>query len=78
MNVKLENKRFLSIDEIYAFIVTEDGGEGILGFRSGNTWIPMIGADTAQVEQLKPIADVICKQLGESYEIRYFKRTHAN
>jgi hypothetical protein len=75
MNVQRPDKRFESIDELYAFIMEEDGGEGILGFRdrNGMMW-PMIGADLARVESLKPLADRIAKAKGKPYEIRYFKR----
>lgn len=72
MNVKLENKRFLKINEIYAFIATEDGGEGIVGAKMPGTdlMLPFIGADLERVESLKKIADA----LGIKYEIVYFKR----
>jgi len=77
-NKKLENERFLSIDFLYAFVVTEGAdegkGEGVLGFMTKTGMSPMIGADMERVESLKPIADDIAKQAGVKYEIRKFKR----
>lgn len=71
MSNKLANGRFLSIDEMFVFIVTEDGGEGIMGMRTpGGEWMPFIGADLARVDSLKVIAD----KIGIPYEIRYFKK----
>lgn len=69
MNQKLPNKRFLKIEEIYAFIAEDGAGEGIMGFTTPDgRSIPMIGADLERVNQLKPIADAA----GVPYEIRYF------
>jgi len=46
-NKKLENERFLSIDFLYAFVVTEGAdegkGEGVLGFMTKTGMSPMIG-----------------------------------
>lgn len=63
------------ITELYAFVATDpDGSEGIMAFRSGDHWMPMIGADLARVESLRPLADRIAKATGQQYEIRYFTR----
>lgn len=46
------------IEEMYAF-VTEDSGpddEGIVGMSTESGWMPLVGADMARVESLKPIA----------------------
>ena len=73
MNEKLTSGRFRSIDEIYAFIVIQSDGEGILGMKmSNNEWMPFIGADLERVEQLKKLADQF--GLSHTYEIRYFRR----
>ena len=74
MNVKLPNKRYLAITEIYAFVALQQDGEGIMAFAGINgMMIPMIGADIERVESLKPIADEISATTGIKYEIRYFK-----
>lgn len=74
MNVKLSNKRYLAITEIYAFIVDEGEGEGVMGFgTSATNMMPMIGADLGMVERLRPLADQIAKTKGIKYEVRYFK-----
>ena len=74
MNVKLENKRYLAITELYAFVAVQEDGEGIMGFGTPDgTMLPMIGADLERVEALKPIAEAMSKAKGIKYEIRYFK-----
>lgn len=70
MNMKLENKKFLRITELYAFVAIAEDGEGLMGGMAPNgQWFPFIGADLERVEQLKSIAD----KVGVPYEIRYFK-----
>lgn len=78
MNKKLPNKRFLHIDELYAFIVTEGAregpGEGILGALMPNgEWMPFVFADVTMAERLKPWADKLAKEKNIKYEIRRFK-----
>lgn len=73
-NVKLSNKRFLAIEELYAFVAMEKDGEGILGMlMPNNQWIPFIGADMERVNQLRPFAEKIAEVKGIKYEVRKFK-----
>ncbi len=73
MNTKLKNGQYLRIVELYAFVAKDkDGHEGIMGFKNGDQWFPMIGADIDRVDSLIPIADKISAVTGQQYEIRYF------
>lgn len=74
MNKKQSNSKFLKIDELYAFIAVDKDGEGVMAFKEGGIWIPMIGADMERVDSLKPFADHLSKKSGIPYEIRRFKR----
>lgn len=47
----------LRIDEMYAFVSQDDDGEGIVGFKTPDGWMPMVAADMARVESLKPMAE---------------------
>ena len=51
------------VDAIYAFISTDEGpeDEGIVAMKVDNTWLPMVGADEARMESLKPIARGIAR-----------------
>lgn len=51
------------IETIYAFISTEEGpnDEGVVAFKVGNTWMPLVGADMKRIDSLRPIA----KQIAE-------------
>lgn len=45
------------IDTLFAFIaVDDDGSEGVMAFMSPEGWMPMVGADEARINSLKPIA----------------------
>ena len=63
----------LKIDEMFAFVAIEDDGEGLCAFKSGDHWLPMVGADMKRVEQLRPIAQDIARMTGQ--EIRLIKFT---
>lgn len=53
------------IDEMFAWIVTEpDGGEGIPALHTASGALPMVGADRARVESLRPHAQGVAAQLG--------------
>lgn len=44
------------VNEMYCFVAENDQGEGIMGFRSHQGWVPMVGMDMARVKALYPIA----------------------
>ena len=52
----------LSIDKLYAYIAVDDEGEGITSFITEMGPTPMIGADQARVDSLKPMAQMIANQ----------------
>jgi len=64
------------ITEMFAFVAEdkEPDDEGIMAMRlPDGTWAPMVGADTARVRSLKPIAEAIKEQTGRPYKILRFK-----
>lgn len=63
------------IDEMYAFILVDpaDDTEGVPAFTGPNGMaMPMMGADLARVEALKPIAQQFATTLGVSIEVCRF------
>ena len=68
------------ITEMYAFIVEDSGpeDEGVIGIQSppgddGKTiWLPLVGADMARVESLRPIARGIGRQVGKKVTLVHF------
>lgn len=69
----------LKIDEMYAFIATEDDGqEGICAFQSQpGVWLPMVGADLKRVDSLRPMAKAIAKATGKRIEVcKFTNREH--
>ena len=67
------------VTELYAFIAVEGddpNDEGIMAFTGRDGIImPMIGADMARVEALKPIAKSAAAAAGCSYKILTFTLT---
>lgn len=66
------------IDEMYAFIVIDDdGSEGIPATKKGDWWFPLVGADMARVNSLRPVARELARKLGKSVElVRFTTREH--
>jgi hypothetical protein len=66
------------IERLFAFVSVDDGSgdEGIIAFldQTTGTMMPMIGADIARVDSLKPIAEQIKAAMGVNYRIEYFER----
>lgn len=62
------------IDEMYAFVVEDSGpdDEGIIGMNTKGGWMPLVGADMARIESLRPIARNIAYQLGKPVKLLHF------
>lgn len=54
----------LRIDEVYCFIAEDNGDEGIAGLHTRNGLMPMIGADKARVDALRPMAEELSRATG--------------
>lgn len=53
------------ITELFAWVCTEpDGGEGIPAANLGGLPMPLIGADRARIESLRPHAMTVAHDLG--------------
>jgi hypothetical protein len=69
----------LHIDQIFAFIVRDkDGTEGVCGWLNPATglWVPLIGADLARVEAVRPIAADLAKALKTPITLAFFSTRH--
>ncbi len=67
------------IEEMYAFVVEDTGpdDEGVVAIQSerggsGVVWLPLVGADMARVESLKPLARGIGDQIGKKVKLIHF------
>jgi len=62
------------IEEMFAFVAEDSGpeDEGLVGTNTGDGWMPLIGADMARVESLKPIARGIAEATGKKIKIIHF------
>ena len=60
------------ITRMFAFVVADkdENDEGVVGFRDFNgQWLPLVGADMARIQSLKPLADKISHETGKPYKI---------
>lgn len=62
----------LKIEKMYAFVAENDEGEGVMAFKSGNIWMPMIGADFKRIDSLLFIANEMSKISGKEFKILQF------
>jgi len=61
------------IDEIFAFVATEeDGSEGVIASAMNGQWFPFVGADMARVKSLYPLAKMVEKETGRPFKILHF------
>lgn len=62
----------LSIDTITAFIAVDDDGEGIMAFMGPQGWMPMVAADQARVDILRPMAHEAATAAGKRCVVAQF------
>jgi len=62
------------IEEMYAFVAEDSGpdDEGVVAMSVGDVMLPLVGADMARVESLKPIAQDIASQTGKKVKLIHF------
>jgi hypothetical protein len=61
------------IESIYAFISTDERGEGVAGAPMGGLGcVPLIAADWARVESIRPLAQQIAKAFGREVKLVKF------
>lgn len=62
------------VDELFAFIaVDDDGDEGVIAAKMGNTMMPLVFADLTRLPTFAPIADNIAKAAGINYKLKHFQ-----
>ena len=63
----------LKIEKMYAFISEDkDGNEGVVGVRTGQEWVPLVGADMSRVNLLIPLAQQIVNKTKRPIKILMF------
>jgi len=68
------------IEEMYAFIAEDTGpdDEGVIGIQTEpgtdgqRLWLPLVGADMARVNSLRPIAQGIGRKIGKKVTLVHF------
>ncbi len=66
---------FKAINELWAFVSSDEEGEGVLGAQlASGQWMPFIGADEARIKSLREIAVDIARAQG--IDIKLVKFSH--
>jgi hypothetical protein len=65
-------KTLLRIDEIYAFIASDENGEGLPAIQHGNMMLPMVCADKARVDSLREKARMLARESGNKITLCRF------
>lgn len=61
------------ITTIHAFTaIGEDGDEGIPAILLDGTWMPMVCADQARLESMRPHAEAVAKSTGKAVKLVRF------
>lgn len=53
-------KKKLKIEQMFVFVACSEEGEGVLGFKGQDGWMPMVGADIKRIKSLLPLALSMC------------------
>ena len=64
------------IEQMYAFVAEDSSpdDEGVIGMMTGGGWMPLVGADMARVNSLRPIAESVAHQLGKPVKLLCFEQ----
>ena len=62
------------IEEMFAFVASEDDGEGVAAAQMGNMLMPLVGADAARVDSMRGIAQAICNATGRRITLVRFSQ----
>ncbi len=64
------------MDELFLFVAEDEEGEGLIGQRIGDQWIPFVCADKARLNSLRPMAENIARESGKKIKlIKFTTRT---
>lgn len=62
------------IEKMFAFIAENNGDdEGVVGIEMGRVWWPLVGADMARVNSLRPVAKAIAGATGKIIKLVVFE-----
>ena len=63
-----------SIDRLYAWITTDDEGEGVAAYLDPNLgWLPLIGADMERMKSLEHVAQELANSHGRKLILAKFE-----
>jgi hypothetical protein len=60
------------IDQIWAFLSVDEGGEGMVAAPIGNMTMPLVAADKRRVDSLIPLAKQIATMFGKPVRLAKF------
>lgn len=62
------------ITEMWAYVIEDSGpeDEGVVAARVGGEWMPLVGADRARAESMRPFAVEIGRRLGKPIRLVRF------
>lgn len=64
--------KLLCIDKLYAFIGSDETGEGLISMQLGNTHMPLVAADMERVESLRVYAQQVALISGKIIKLVEF------
>ena len=64
--------KLLRIDKLYAFIGSDESGEGLISIQLGNTHMPLVAADMERVESLRVYAQQVALISGKIIKLVEF------
>jgi hypothetical protein len=65
----------LKIETMFAYVAEDEEGEGVAAhYQEGVGWMPLVGADMARMESLRPIAQELANAGGKPLTLITFEK----
>lgn len=76
MDTTSPKQKYLTIDEMYAFVASDETGEGIMGgqtiINGQPMMLPLVGADMSRITSLYKMAEQISRASGKPFKVLKF------
>lgn len=73
INVNPNDKNTFKITELWAFVSSDEGGDGLIAEMINGLWMPFVCADKARLNSLLERARAIQKESSKKIKVMHFR-----
>jgi hypothetical protein len=60
------------IDEVHIVVADNEEGEGVVSFKMGDAWMPLIACDVSRLKNITPLAKMCARETGQKLKLVKF------